>query len=1760
MPAAAEETVYLAEGSTWKFLPGLDEASSPDDAAWRVLAFDDGAWIEGPAPFGYQDGPFGTDLSLLDPPMRNNYTTFYLRQVIQVQDPARMSEFYARADFDDGFAMWVNGVEVLRVNAREDPGEPVPHDTTSSISHESGTAEEFELPDPWTYLVAGANIVAVQVLNATLSSTDCKFEVSLFDPVGPDTVPPVVASATPAPNATARTLTQVEVRFDEAVRGVDAADLRVNGSPAASVTGADAGPYVFVIDGPLSPGWISIDWAPGHGITDIADPPNAFAGGGWTVLLDPDAPLGDVVINEILASNTTGLTDEDGEPADWIELFNRGTEAVDLTGWSLTDDRDEAAMWILPAIILAPKAYRVILATGKDRPSVTPPHTNFKLDAEGEYLGLYNADSPRQVVSELSPRFPPQRTDVSYGIDGMGAAAYFDQPTPWGTNGAALAFLGFVADPEASVPHGFYEDPFTVEIWTRTPDATIYYSVDGSVPTPQTGTLYTGAIPVEGTAARGVVTLRAAAYKDEYLPSRAVSFTYIFAEHVLRQPSLPAGFPAVWWPSAPIKSDYEMDPRVVDDPGHAPLVRAGMTSVPALSIVMELDDLFGATRGIYTHPPNEGINWERPASAEWIFPDGREGFQANCGIRIQGGSSTTSSSKWSKLSLRLLFKSDYGPRKLRFPLFADSDVREFDTIVLDAHLNLTWIHPDHGQRVRSQYVRDAYVSDLQNAVGSLAPHDTFVHLYLNGLYWGLYDVHERPDDSFAASYLGGEPEEYDAFKHNTSTLIAGERTAWDAMFSLARGGLATRDAYAGIRQYLDVVDLADYMLVNFYAGNTDWAHQNWYAARRRVPGAGYRFFSWDAEHVLKGVSDNVTGVSNSGSPAELFTLLRANPEYKLLVADRAQRQYGVGGPMHVDDAKPAWDPDYPENNIPASLYMMRIIEIDPAIACESARWGDARRPTLPYTRNNEWMTELNWLVNSYFPQRSKNVLAQLRSLGLYPNVAAPVFSRQGGIIPPGFVLTMGLPSGATGTIYFTIDGSDPRVAWTSDISPAAMEYDGPVVLEGYTHIKARTLSGTTWSAASEAIFDLADARGALRITEIMYNPIGGSDYEFIEFRNTGTATIGLHGIHAVAGLTFAFPTEAALGPGEFAVIVSNAGIFETRYPGVPIAGIFDGRLANEGDEIVFADVAGIPIAAVDYDDEDAWPIGPDGFGWSLVCDDPLADPNDPRSWRASAAPGGSPGAEDPSPPPDGAVIGEVLARSVAPFEDAIEIWNPTAHPIDVGNWYLSDARRTAQDLRKYRIPAGTIIPAGGFAVFYAYQFNASPGSPSCFDLDGRGGAVYLTAADAAGAFTGPIVEFDYDGVERNVSIGWRADPEGIDFAPLAGTTFGADGATTVEVFRTGLGAPNAPAAANAVVINEIHYHPAANDEEFIELHNAGAAAVALYDPALGRGWRLSGVRRADETDDYEFGPGAEIPAGGFLVLSGIDPDVFRRLHAVPAQTPVAEPFGGGLDNAGEALLLSRPEPYEGGGVIFVRVDRVRYDDDAPWPEEADGAGPTLERIDPWAYGSDAANWSASTQGRGTPGQPNSVSSAGNRAPTARFAAAPLQGAAPLDVAVDASDSSDPDGTIVRYDWDFGDGSIASGKTTSHTFESPGTYWIVLRVTDDRGAKADASVLIAVEEAPSGGQLPNDINQDAQLDIGDAIGLLTHLFQGEPVLPCGDGRLDHPANTKLLDGNGDGQVDLGDGVYLLSYLFAQGPAPALGESCVRIEGCPDACAP
>ena len=134
-----------------------------------------------------------------------------------------------------------------------------------------------------------------------------------------------------------------------------------------------------------------------------------------------------------------------------------------------------------------------------------------------------------------------------------------------------------------------------------------------------------------------------------------------------------------------------MDPEVTQNPAYSDIIDDALLSIPTISIVTDVNNLFDPETGIYMNPEERGVAWERPASVELIFPDGADGFQEDAGLRIQGGFSRKPGES-PKHSFRLLFKSVYGDSKLRFPLFGPDAVEEFDTVILRAGFNQSWIH------------------------------------------------------------------------------------------------------------------------------------------------------------------------------------------------------------------------------------------------------------------------------------------------------------------------------------------------------------------------------------------------------------------------------------------------------------------------------------------------------------------------------------------------------------------------------------------------------------------------------------------------------------------------------------------------------------------------------------------------------------------------------------------------------------------------------------------------------------------------------------------------------------------------------------------------------------------------------------------------------------------------------------------------------------------------------------------------------------
>ncbi len=962
-----------------------------------------------------------------------------------------------------------------------------------------------------------------------------------------------------------------------------------------------------------------------------------------------------LVLNEFLADNGSSVPDEDGTKQDWIEIYNPNPFAVSAGGWQLVDG---ASTWTFPSAAMEGAAYTLVFASGKNRTNPAAPlHTSFSLGKGGDYLALKRPDN--SIATEFSPKYPVQRTDISYGLS-SGSASYFSIPTPGAPNSAGT-LSAFVEDTSFSVKRGFYSTPQTVAISCATSGATIRYTLDNTTPTETNGAVYTTPLTISTTT-----TVRVRAFKSGLVSSNTDTQTYVFVSDVPAQvyATAPAGWPI---PGAAqlngqtmrygfqtaLKSQYTTQ-QLTD----------ALNQVPSLSIVTDQGNLTDQATGIYSNADQKGDAWERAASVEYLPPGNVTGFHINCGLRIRGGASRGDYAP--KHSFRLYFRSQYGDGTLKFPLHGTAGTDEFQTIDIRSEENYSWANDVSSPQNENTQVREVFCRDLEGALGQPQTRSRYLHVFLNGQYWGLYMTEERAQEDYGATYFGGTSDDYDVVQTSnhpnfTYELASGTPDAWQQTWNLARAcaanptnanyfALLGRDAN-GVRVpampvYIDPAHLATYMLLHYYTGDGDGPlsnflvfnrANNWRGFRNRLTETGWRFFPHDCEHTLLApswVDGRATANTTGGSNRSNFTYsnsewihedLATNAEFKLKIADMAQKHLFNNGALTPAKAQ--------------ALFDTRAAQINQAIIADCVRWGTS---TTLHTYA-QWQARLDNIRTTFFPVRTSTVIGHLQSRGFYPTATPPAFSQRGGQVSPGYSLTLSAGAQA-GTSYYTLDGSDPRAVGGA---VAGAAYASGIAINVPTLVRTRfRSSGGIWSAIDEATFSIYPpaAAGNLVVSKLHYHPPGPSSaesiagytssdfFEYIELQNIGTQTLDLTGVSLSDAVTFSFAGAAitTLAPGARVLVVANTGAFAMRYgSGLPVAGAFVGSFNNAG-ELVRVLGAGGPIAQFTYDDAGAWPVAADGSGAALVLLNPATNPNPNLggSWRGSYVPGGRPGVAD----------------------------------------------------------------------------------------------------------------------------------------------------------------------------------------------------------------------------------------------------------------------------------------------------------------------------------------------------------------------------------------------------------------------------------------------------------------------------------------------------------------------------------------------------
>ncbi len=1186
--AGTPAAVLVPPQGPWRYFVGVTEPSGgvvdhgllrlqPHRVLWASPEFNDLTWQQAPGPIGYDSSTPrryapGTDLRSY---LQSIYTSVYSRIVFTASaaeadatDPLSLV-----LDYDDGIVVYLNGIEVARRNLGT-PGTVTPHTATATAEHDAnaegatGREETVALAPAASLLVAGDNILAVQLHNASAASSDLIARVTLRT-TGP----------------TARTLVQPTDRTR------------------------------FFI-GSRSP----------HGENE-----------GANELPDP-----------ILDST-----------ADWIELYNNAASAVDLTGWSLTDNAGRPRKWTFPGGTTIPGGgYLVVLATELGfgpADGTSYLHADFKLSAGGEYLGLVNASGA--VVDSLAPGYPPQTPRHSYGRDATGQFVYFTRATP-GTANPATGSAGALAAPTFSPAGGFHSGSVTLTLGAES-GATIRYTLDGSTPTAEHGTVYSA--PVALTRSTPVRAF--ALHEGGGAASPVATHTYLLNQSAARR-ALPAFC---------LSGDAGIAFYGPNQPG-GPTDGVGVLAIKGgRYVAAETSDTWepNGDPAAYNMVLQRGRAHERIASLE-VFPVSGTTLRTDFGLRLAGSDwsrprmrltdpVTARFDPWSgiqKPSFNLYFRGDFGARPLKYPLIPESPFAEYEDLRLRAGKN-DMVDP---------FIKDEFMRRLYLATGNPSVLGTFATVYINGVFKGYYNACERIRDQFMRQ-VHDSSADWDIRMLND--IEAGDGLEWGRMMAFMQtADLADSAAYARVHEHLDVDNFIDYLLVNVFAATWDWPLNNWAAARERTPAGRWRFYMWDAEGAFgiygwrtPGQHDSFIGDANGDGVPEtanhnypldigaearttswkavpaLYTLLRESPEFRLRWADRVQKHFFHAGALTPETMDPLW----------VSLRD----RVAPIIR-------ETTGQTISESIRNDWLLS---------PVRRDTLFAQMGRYGLWVDTRAPEFSRRGGEVDPGTAIAITNPN-ATGAIYFTLDGSDPRAPGGA---VAGRAYDTAPRITRPVVLKARVQAPDgTWSPLQEAAFTTEDL-SRLLITELMYNPAGGDGYEFLELKNVGTGTAYLGGATFDEGITYTFDGDVAIPPGSHLVVARTPATFALRYPGVsvPSSG-YTGKLANEGERVTLRAADGRVLVSVAYGSAAPWPTTPAGGGHSLVSIDPNdnAAPDDPASWRASTVVHGSPGRDDPLPEAAAIVSGPASWKAGNGQDTAVSVVVTGTPPPDL-RWQIS---------------------------------------------------------------------------------------------------------------------------------------------------------------------------------------------------------------------------------------------------------------------------------------------------------------------------------------------------------------------------------------------------------------------------------------------------------------------------------------------------------
>lgn len=605
----------------------------------------------------------------------------------------------------------------------------------------------------------------------------------------------------------------------------------------------------------------------------------------------PLATRAQVVINEYSCANWRAYTNYYLDTEDWVEFYNAGATAVNLQGYYLSDNDNNPTKWAFPAnTTIAAGGFLRLWCSGrnlKDPQGVV--HTSFKLtQTKNKAEHLVFSDPSGTILEDVEVEKTQVHQSRGRLVNGGSEWRIFTNPSPGTSNAGHASAIAFAARPSMDQPAGFYQNPITVAITSDEPNAVIRYTTDGTEPSVNSP-VYATPITIAQTT-----VLKAASFSADplILPSFVQFNTYFIHEtHTLAVVS--------------VASDGVLE-----------LANGNQNLTPTGSI--EFFDKTGErkTRAygeLNSHGQDSWANDQR--SLDWVTRD-EMGY-------------------------------NYALKEKLFPL---SDRDEFQRVILRAAGDDNYPAAHHPQNAGSAHVRDAYIQNLAKR-GHLNVDVRTAEkciVYLNGEYWGVYDLREIPDDHDYTDYYYGQGKydiQYVLTWGNTWAEYGGTQAIndWHSMRSFILNNSMTDSLkFQYVKDHFDYTSLVDYVIINSFTVCTDWLNYNTGIWRGLNPEGGHQkwgYILWDNDATFDHYI-NYTGLPSTqanAKPCNPETLVGgSDPEQHIRVLNKLRqnpevRQYYISRQA---------DLMYTVFGCDNMLNYLDSIEalIDPEMARHAARW------------------------------------------------------------------------------------------------------------------------------------------------------------------------------------------------------------------------------------------------------------------------------------------------------------------------------------------------------------------------------------------------------------------------------------------------------------------------------------------------------------------------------------------------------------------------------------------------------------------------------------------------------------------------------------------------------------------------------------------------------------------------------------------------------------------------------------------------------